>query len=155
MMFKNNVRIPVESFLELLWFYLCSTVVSFGQSLFVQKSGICIGSRVAPVLSNICLGKVDRALEQDFEGVARHVFRYVDDYLVFVDRVNFMASMIQVLSMFKQRGKGLCFTSEIPRDNVLQFLDLSLQFQRDHVCWSYSPVPQNHCEAIDLLIQKL
>lgn len=83
--FRNKSGIPVESFLELLWFYLCSTVVSFKKNLFVQKPGVCIGSRVAPVLSNIFLGRIDRALEQDFEGIAQHVFRYVDDYLVFVD----------------------------------------------------------------------
>lgn len=47
--------------------------------------------------------------------------------------------MIDALELFKQRGKGLTFTSKVPKKDVLQFLDLSLQFQKGHVCWSYLP----------------
>lgn len=126
--FRNNAGISIDSFLELLLFYLGSTVVSFENGLYVQKSGVCIGSRVAPILSSIFLGKVDRALQHDLDGIARHVFRYVDDYLVFVERRNFTCSMIDVLKLFKQRGWGLTFTSEVPRNDVLQFLDLSIRF---------------------------
>lgn len=34
---------------------------------------------------------------------------------------------------------GLNFTCELPNNNCLQFLDLCLFLQRDHVCWCFSP----------------
>lgn len=40
---------------------------------------------------------------------------------------------------FELNGGGLSFTKEVPQNNGIQFLDISLTFQKNHVCWQYSP----------------
>lgn len=51
--FANSSGISAESFLELEWFYLSHTYVSFQGDMYVQKKGICIWSCVAPVPPDI------------------------------------------------------------------------------------------------------
>lgn len=73
--FRNSSGISVESFLELLSFYLNSTYVGFKDDVFLQKSGVCIGCKVAPILSDIFLSKVDRDLDVSLSGMVKNVFR--------------------------------------------------------------------------------
>lgn len=127
--FVNRSGIPVEAFLELLSFYLQSTVVGFEDKVYVQKSGVCIGSKVAPVLSNIFLGKVDCDLQLALQGVATKVFRYVDDFLVLGCNVQIESFQCAVLDAFNAKGKGLKFTAEVPVEGTLKFLDLELRFE--------------------------
>ncbi|XP_075539153.1 uncharacterized protein LOC142573775 [Dermacentor variabilis] len=137
--FTQDCGMPVESFLELLLFYIGNTVVKWGSSMFVQKSGVCIGSKVAPVLSDIYLSRVNRKLQNNLKELAVHTFRYVDDYLVFCSRDNYTKKATDILKVFRECGGGLGFTLEIIQGNMLQFLDLCLTFQDEHVCWHYSP----------------
>lgn len=58
--FVNKCGISVGAFLELLSFYLRSTFIKWHDELYLQRSGICIGSKVAPILSNIFLGYVNK-----------------------------------------------------------------------------------------------
>ena len=44
-----------------------------------------------------------------------------------------------VFSIFKEHGRGLRFTAEVPTENCLQFLDLKLQWNFEHFCWFYHP----------------
>lgn len=60
--FQSECGISVRDFLELLKLYLRSLFVCFQGHIYTQKAGICIGSNVAPVLSDIFLGKGNRKL---------------------------------------------------------------------------------------------
>lgn len=51
--FQNNCGVHVQGFLDLLRFYLQSTVFAFDGNMFRQRKGICIGSCIAPVLSDM------------------------------------------------------------------------------------------------------
>ncbi|KAM7297296.1 uncharacterized protein ISCGN_022449 [Ixodes scapularis] len=120
--FRNSCGVTVEGFLELLSFYLKSMLVQWEKGVFVQRNGICIGSCVAPVLSDIFLGQLDVSLEGALgvEGVIK-MFRYVDDYLIFVE-INGRADVVaKVSSVFEKLGKGLKFTFETPPEGCLQF----------------------------------
>lgn len=85
MVFRNRSGISVESFLEPLSISLNSTYVGFKDDVFLQNSGVCIGSKVAPLLCYICLCKVDRALKESLSQRVKKVFRYVYEYLVIVE----------------------------------------------------------------------
>ncbi|KAH7983342.1 hypothetical protein HPB52_011275 [Rhipicephalus sanguineus] len=61
--FQNTVGTSIESFNDLLFKYLESTVINHNDNFYVQKAGICIGSRVAPVLSDLLVAQFDRDLE--------------------------------------------------------------------------------------------
>lgn len=60
-------------------------MVAWPGRTYKQKSGISIGSRVAPRLSHIILAKVDRSVEAEISVVENRAFRFVDDYLLFLD----------------------------------------------------------------------
>nr|XP_037287876.1 uncharacterized protein LOC119180841 [Rhipicephalus microplus] len=141
--FQNSVGISVDKFMSLLEFYLRATVVSFDSGLFVQKKGICIGSCVAPVLCNIFLSSIDRDLESTFDkGTVLQIFRYVDDFLVVLAadfNLTYDNTVQSVLCYFKNLGKGLSFTHEVPLNNSLQFLDINIRCCDGNVCWMYSP----------------
>ena len=144
--FQNAVGISVEHFLTLLETYLNSTFISFDEQLFLQKRGICIGSCIAPLLCNIFLGYIDKALEEAFRSNAclniLTVFRYMDDFLIVFNEQGTLTTCDAILDMFKRLGKGLSFTHELPLENTLRFLDLSISFDNGHACWQYFPRAQ-------------
>lgn len=81
--FQTECGVPVSRFLELLSFYLKSTYISWDDKHFIQKDGICIGSCIAPILSDIFLSRSDRSINLHLDNLnIKKVFRYVDDYLV-------------------------------------------------------------------------
>lgn len=66
----------------------------------------------------------------------------MDDFLIILTKdasLNVAEAAHDVLSLFRQHGKGLDFTCELPVDHFLQFLDLKIEFWKDHVCWAYAP----------------
>lgn len=77
--FTDSCGISVEA----LGYYLNLTIVGWRNKVYAQRSGICKGSKVAPVVSDILLAHVDCALERELKGLALRTFRYVDDYLFF------------------------------------------------------------------------
>lgn len=103
---------------------------------------MCIGSCLAPVLSDIFLAHHDRVLSErlnDFNG--SKVFRFVDDYLVFLphDVSHFPSVVNSLLTVFSTVLDPLKLTHEVPVDNVIQFLDIRLTLSEQHVCWKYQP----------------
>lgn len=64
-------------------------------------------------------------------------FRYVDDYLVPMEKGDIVCRINGVLEIFKETGYGFKFTCGMPDVGVIQFLDLKLKF--DHICWKYTP----------------
>ncbi|CAN7985307.1 unnamed protein product, partial [Ixodes pacificus] len=110
--FMNSTGLAVESFLELLTFYLSSTYITFEGEIFLQKSGICIGSSVAPILSDLYLARCDRAIAESLDCRVLRVFRYVDDYPVgFKDSLgpNRDSVCVEVMASFKECSPGLSF----------------------------------------------
>lgn len=80
----------------------------------------------------------------------------MDDFLIILTKegsVNFDEAVDQILSLFRQHGKGLEFTSELPNGNHLQFLDLQIVFCANQVCWGYAPrtkkalLPYDSCHS--------
>lgn len=77
----------------------------------------------APVVSDIFLAHVDRALERDLEGLALRMFRYVDDYLFFCEDYNPTRKMVDIKKAFKQRSFGLTSCKPLT-DRAIQFMDV-------------------------------
>lgn len=99
---------------------------------------MCIGAKIAPILSDIYLSRVDMKVENDLASCCMHIFRFVEDFLVLASSVN-PEFVSNVLDVFARNGSGLRLTHEVPQETALQFLDLKLSFQPHHVCWQYSP----------------
>ncbi|KAM7304093.1 uncharacterized protein ISCGN_013993 [Ixodes scapularis] len=143
--FQNSCGVSVADFLDLLLFYLRSTSVVYCDQFYIQRKGVCIGSCLAPVLSDLLLAYYDRLLEislRDFK-VAR-VFRYVDDFLVLFQTsgADTHRQVENIFEIFKSNLRVFTLTKELTEDNQLRFLDLILVFGAEHVCWRYSPRSQ-------------
>lgn len=81
----------------------------------MQRSGVFIGSCAAPVLSDIFLSRVDRAIERNLCGLASNICRYVDECLAFVNSDKLPRIAIDLLKVFHESGFGLKFTVELPK----------------------------------------
>ncbi|XP_077522983.1 uncharacterized protein LOC144133723 [Amblyomma americanum] len=116
--FQNSAGISTDTFLELLTVYLDSTVVAHNQKHYVQKSGICIGSKVAPYLSELYLASCDRKIDSIVRGYpGTTIFRYVDDFLISCSisaheaaECNFVGRM---LTLFQESMPEFTFTHEL------------------------------------------
>ncbi|XP_077534565.1 uncharacterized protein LOC144146494 [Haemaphysalis longicornis] len=84
--FQNAAGVTGEQFLELLELYLISTAIRFDNAFYVQKKGTSIGSSVAPALCDIFLASIDRRVAEEISDLSVvKTYRYVDDYLVFLN----------------------------------------------------------------------
>lgn len=139
--FQNFAGVSVSNFLSLLEYYLKVTFIVFNDQPYLQRNGICIGSCLAPLLVDIFLAKVGSSLSEVFSArEVLKVFRYVDYLLVLLSLdASYQDSVTNILDDFNQLGRGLVFTHELPREGMLQFLDLKLEFCVRHVCWFYQP----------------
>ncbi|XP_037517937.1 uncharacterized protein LOC119394697 [Rhipicephalus sanguineus] len=127
-------------FNDLLFKYLESTVINHNDNFYVQKAGICIGSRVAPVLSDLLLAQFDRGLEASGLPNVVKIFRFVGDFLVLFKRTTEKATqeIEDFFSRFCKAFPGLTLTKELPEDGRIRFLDLELHFTPGHACWIYA-----------------
>ncbi|XP_049269861.1 uncharacterized protein LOC125757761 [Rhipicephalus sanguineus] len=113
--------VSLESFLKILSMYLKSTVIGWQDKVLRQKSGVCIGSKVPPVLSDIFLSRINRKLSRGLGDGIRHVCRYVDDYLVIFDNNHDYHQMTDsIIKCFQECGYGLRFTTEFMEQQQLQ-----------------------------------
>lgn len=121
--------------------YLAATVVTHQGQHFVQKSGVCIGSRVAPYLCDLFLAASGRNTQENLNDArVKAIFRYVDDYLVLCnteveDPGN--GCNESVLTSFQKSCPESVFTYELPLEKSIKFLDLLLEFKASHICWRY------------------
>ncbi|XP_042149994.1 uncharacterized protein LOC121838063, partial [Ixodes scapularis] len=134
--FQNSCGVSLSSFLELTQLYLQSTLVEYEGKVYIQRAGVCIGSCLAPVLSEIYLfyvdAKVQADLQRDFPDAK--VFRYVDDYLILHSAISDSAA---IETVFQKNSHGLTFTKEAPSPEGLQFLDLRLVPTSKGICWAH------------------
>jgi hypothetical protein len=138
--FENEVKLDVLNFLELIRVYLKTTIIKINNQYYRQKKGVCIGCRIAPYLSDIYLGKVNRLLME--EAARRNISeeellgaRFVDDYL-FLGDIDKEWDWIK--DKLQEYAISLTFTQEDPEDNEIQFLDVRITKVSYHLCWRYA-----------------
>lgn len=111
-------------FNELLPFYLDRTFVSFEGEVYVEKEGICIGSRVAPVLGQIFLAQFDNIIFERLGGEEIFkIFRCLCDYLVIDLPTNKFSNAVTVdlLGTLAACAHRLNFTRERTSEGRIQF----------------------------------
>lgn len=89
--FQNKICYSSRKFLNLLPAYLQALIVHLEGSRYIQKDGICMGTVIAPILSNLYLGKCDKKVENKLlRTKAKRVLRNmnVDDHLAIPRRAD-------------------------------------------------------------------
>ncbi|CAN7978382.1 unnamed protein product [Ixodes persulcatus] len=145
--FQSHSGIGEADFLRILELYLKATVVQHNNRDFIQKRGICIGSAVAPILSEIYLSYLDLKLHDIIRNRSPSdvlVRRYVDDLLICSTDSNLAASLEKAPL---NSSPELKFSVDRPERGNLQFLDLQLKHLRSanscvtthpsSLCWEY------------------
>jgi len=137
--FQSSVGMSVASFLDLFNLYLQSTVVKDTDQYFRQKTGLPIGTKVAPHASEIFLESVDLAI---YNQLKTHIDqgkiiirRFVDDYLLICEEGLYDPE--NFIKIFTTHGKGLNFTHEFEPHSGLQYLDLRISTDTNGICWWY------------------
>ncbi|XP_049513379.1 uncharacterized protein LOC125940825 [Dermacentor silvarum] len=165
--FSCEAGISVDNFLEMLNFYLCSTFIQWNSIPLLQKKGVCIGSCLAPVLSDLFLAKIDHGLSHrlDFFSKCVQIFRYVDDFIVFLDCSfeQLQKESDDIVSAIRNCLSPLVVTVEMPANGTIRFLDVKLVFTDHRTCWCYAPrankallaFHSNHSKLIKRSITKM
>ncbi|XP_077551584.1 uncharacterized protein LOC144165360 [Haemaphysalis longicornis] len=134
--FQTECGISVDKYLDAFVFYLDSTFVNYNDQLHLQKNGVCIGSSLAPVLSDLLLAAFDRTLQASLRDLDLvQVFRYVDDFLVLFEAApDTTAERVDDLfCVFVSAIRPLELTKEVPEEGSMRFLDLILACQFRHI----------------------
>lgn len=140
--FQNASGISVNGFIELLKLYLKSTFIVWDEKPYLQKDGICIGSCIAPILSDLFLARLDRSFADIVKDTnVINIFRYVDDFLIVLNSndSSFKDDVLNVLNLFRNHFSPLELTFELPENRVIQFLDISITMHHDRTCWMFKP----------------
>lgn len=152
--FQSSSGIDVDSFMSILEFYLGSTVIDFEGALFIQKEGVCIGSSIAPVLSEIFLNEMDvyvDAFVRSLPSGAVVVRRYVDDILICSFEEGLAGTVKKCII---EKCHDLTFTEGSTLQGKIQYLDLLLHTQKG-LCWRFGKESAKPLLAADSCHSKL
>lgn len=124
----------------ILTFYLRSTFVEIQDKLYIKRDGVCIGSCLAPVLSDLLLARRDRQLLEVLRDTSIvRIFCFVDDVLAIFNRTVYDDQEIDRLyDLIASVMADLVLTRELPKNQEIRFLDLRFHLAGDHVCWAYA-----------------
>lgn len=114
--FQSAAGISIGDFLRIIELYLSSSVINIDNGMYIQKAGICIGSPMAPILSNIYFSIFhDNALSfmSSYPPDTIVVKRFVDDFLALALSENMLS---KVESIIMSSAQELWFTAETPKN---------------------------------------
>lgn len=139
MQFQSASGIDVVSILKLVEYYLGSAVTMVQEKLFLQKkkkSGIFIGSRIAPLLSEVYIRVIGIMVSQSLAAYAEGsviVRRYLDDILVCS-----LDPLVgkRVKESFLKAAPEVTFSVENVQGGWLQFLGIRFLVEND-LCWEF------------------
>lgn len=129
---------PFFEFLAALRLVIDSTFFSFNNVIYKQMFGTPMGSPLFSILADIVLQDLkERALSQ----ISCHIpfyLRYVDDIAVTVP----LCFIPNILKIFNSFHKRLQFTVEIPKNDSLNFLDITvLKLDNNHLIFNWYTKP--------------
>jgi hypothetical protein len=136
--FQNKNKISPDDFIKLVSLYLSSTVLKEGEEYFRQEVGVPIGSKAAPVLSDLYMEYVDVEVKKELDGrgATNKIVKFVDDFLnLEVDEES--VSVDDLKKVFTMKGGGLKFTTENACNGIIQFLDRKIH-TNGGMCWEVS-----------------
>ena len=118
---KPNCPYDRSQFKKLLEFSCINVPFRFHNDNYIQIDGVAMGSRIAPMLADIFMSKLEEKLYRFTINKPRIWYRYVDDILcIFNNRQN----LTDFLSRINKWHPNIHFTIEREKNQRLSFLDL-------------------------------
>jgi predicted GIY-YIG superfamily endonuclease len=113
---------------KLVDFALTHTHFQYQNQIFVQNSGLAMGSKISPILADICMENIlNEAMESFTEKPILYV-KYVDDCLCVYDNTKIDSKLL--LTHLNTIDNNVKFTLEEEKDTKLPFLDILIT--REH-----------------------
>ena len=105
------------------------TVFSFNNVLYKQTDGVCMGSNLGPIISNIIMTEFEKVIVSSLltDKILAFYKRYVDDTLALIKQEDIPI----VLKKFNSFHPNLKFTIDTFDDGVVHFLDLRIDTNLD------------------------
>jgi RNA-directed DNA polymerase len=128
-------RIDDTQLLELIE-SLIKAEVYFDHSLHVNDAGLCQGSCLSPLLSNIYLHPLDVEVSKILQSIPGHYARYCDDFIVLTNSANEAVAIRNEIDEFL--GKRLALSIEPNKSFIthvnqgVTFLGCTIIRERDH-----------------------
>jgi hypothetical protein len=137
--FQEKAKMDIFQFLKLIKIYLQSSYVEFEGKYYTQKKGVCIGSVIASIATELYMAHIDRLIMKKLEalGLERKVsiYRFVDDFWIGHSRE---IGKDLVKEIFTECFGEMEYTiEESNEDGGVQFLDLYIIASSNSLCWIY------------------
>jgi len=128
---QNKIKIPYSEFIIGLRLIMNSTFFKFNGKVYKQIFGTPMGSPLSPILADLLL-VMEKLEETTLFRLPFHIplyVRYVDDIAIAAPS----CLIPNILNMFNSFHKRLQFTIEVPEMNSLNFLDITLIVNGEHL----------------------
>jgi len=133
---ETHSTIPKEEFFNAINLVLHSTFFVFNNKFYKQTYGAPMGSPLSPIIADLFLQKLETDVLNNLPIKPIFYFRFVDD-IALSTTYTFLNDLLHKFNSYHPRLK---FTLEIG-DNSLNFLDLTLIKQENHLIFDWFQKP--------------
>ena len=147
--FKDHNRKILEGIWEILVFVIHNNFFQFRHKFYKQTGGLAIGSLLSLflVLCYLHVHKLETTLL-----AAPSIFcmygRYMDD-IIFITENTDVGITDRILEMFNQLEASLNFILEVPENNCLNFLDITIKIKKGKIETESYKKPTNTNKMLD------
>lgn len=134
---SDHCPVPKDEFLIAVNLVLRSTFFMFNGIIYQQTFGTPMGSPLSPIIADIVLQDLERRALDSLNLSLPFYYRYVDDIACAIP-LNKVALTLTAFNSFHPR---LQFTAEISENNKLNFLDITIILENNHLIfdWFHKP----------------
>ncbi|XP_068235911.1 uncharacterized protein [Palaemon carinicauda] len=119
-----HIPIPLEPFLALVRLCVSTNLFYFNNICYKQLFGVSMGSKLSPILSNLCMEFVEKSILEHCDPYIKPLVwvRFVDDIFILFKGDD--ARLQQLVDRANSIVPSIKFTVELEEDNKLAFLDV-------------------------------
>ncbi len=121
---SNITTLTNKGIMKLLEHVLDQCFFTWDGALFKQKSGLPMGGRLSPILSNLFMEDLEFKALSSAQSVPRLYFRYVDDVVIVWNEEK--GSYHLFLDVLNQQDPNIVLTAESEQNGSLPYLDIRI-----------------------------
>lgn len=122
----KNEKVPdthIQAYEEIMRLCMDQNFFQFRGKFYQQTSGTCMGSKLAPYISNIFMSRLETDLKTSFRKFPRVWWRYVDDIFAILKEED----INEVLDHMNSLYPSIQFTIEKEKNGCIPFLDIEIK----------------------------
>ena len=126
----------------------CTTQTPFTtpeNKLYLQVDGVSMGSPMGPVYANFYMSHIENIIMPSLDKPPLAYMRYVDDTLLLIDDYT---QLNTIITLFKNNSV-LNFTSELEKNNQINFLDITIKKENSRFITSVFKKPTSSDDYIN------